>query len=142
MSLCPKCGSEIPDGELICPVCSYEIQLVPDYETLSSSLLDKNNALENDAELSDEIYKCLKSNLTESKVYTASEFTKSGNSSSGSEDFAYISAKVPSLMVAVAAGDSRQGHTHPLHHPEVTFDESALATGAAVYALAAFNRLK
>lgn len=99
-------------------------------------------ALENDAELADEIYKCLKSNLNEGKVYTASEFTKSGNSSSGSEDFAYISAKVPSLMVAVAAGDSRQGHTHPLHHPEVTFDESALAVGAAVYALAAFNRLK
>ena len=48
MSQCPKCGSEIPGGELICPVCNYEIQLVPDYETLSSSLLDKNNTAGND----------------------------------------------------------------------------------------------
>jgi len=34
MSVCPKCSAEIPEGELICPVCKTEIQLVPDYETL------------------------------------------------------------------------------------------------------------
>lgn len=99
-------------------------------------------ALVNDEELSEGIYKALKENLSASKVYTAGEFKKAGNSSSGSEDFAYISAKVPSLMVAVAAGDSRKGYKYPLHHPKVTFDENALATGAAVYTLAALDRLK
>ena len=41
MSLCPKCSAEIPEGELTCPVCHTEIQLVPDYETLNFDLLEK-----------------------------------------------------------------------------------------------------
>lgn len=97
--------------------------------------------LVNDAELSDEIFHVLKEELKDKKVYRASDFTREGNSSSGSEDFSYISAKVPSLMISVAAGDSRLGHTYPLHHPKVTFDESALAVGAAVYAISALKKL-
>ena len=49
----------------------------------------------------------------------------------GSEDFAYVSHKVPSVMLSLAAGSPADGHTYPLHHPKVTFDEAALPIGAA-----------
>lgn len=32
MRRCTYCHAEIPDGELICPSCGREVQLVPDYE--------------------------------------------------------------------------------------------------------------
>lgn len=38
MRICDHCGSRIPDGELICPKCSNEVQLVPDYETMESRI--------------------------------------------------------------------------------------------------------
>lgn len=55
----------------------------------------------------------------------------------GSEDFAYISQEVPSVMLALAAGESGKGYEYPLHHPKVAFDESALWRGSAAYAQAA-----
>ncbi len=54
--------------------------------------------------------------------------------SGGSEDFAYISHEIPSVMVALAAGERKEGYEYPLHHPKVCFDERALAYGAALYA--------
>ena len=53
----------------------------------------------------------------------------------GSEDFAYVSRKVPTLMLALAGGRPEQGYCFPLHHPKVVFDESALPYGAAAYAV-------
>jgi len=53
---------------------------------------------------------------------------------SGSEDFAYVSCKVPSVMVVMAAGDCNNGYTYPQHHPRVRFDSDALPYGAALYA--------
>ena len=47
----------------------------------------------------------------------------------GSEDFAYISQKVPSVTVAIAAGCKKDGHNYPLHNQSVTFDENALEVG-------------
>jgi len=58
--------------------------------------------------------------------------------SGGSEDFAYISHEVPSVMVALAAGEPSKGYAYPLHHPKADFDEAALCVGAALYAQAAF----
>lgn len=55
-----------------------------------------------------------------------------GKTSGGSEDFAYISREVPSVMVALAAGDKGKGYNYPLHHPKARFDESALPVGAAL----------
>lgn len=54
--------------------------------------------------------------------------------SSGSEDFAYISHRIPTVMAALAAGDSQRGYTQALHHPQTRFDEAALVYGAAAYA--------
>jgi hippurate hydrolase len=54
--------------------------------------------------------------------------------SGGSEDFAYIASKVPSVMIGLVAGSREQGYVYPLHHPKVRFDESVLLLGAELYA--------
>ncbi|MBQ7789413.1 MAG: amidohydrolase [Clostridia bacterium] len=56
----------------------------------------------------------------------------------GSEDFAYISHRVPSLMLAIGAGKKDDGYIYPLHNPKAMFDEKALAYGACAYATLAF----
>lgn len=61
---------------------------------------------------------------------------------SGSEDFAYISQQVPSVMLALAAGSPQAGYRYPLHHPQVTFDEAVLPIGSAVYAYTAMRWLE
>lgn len=60
----------------------------------------------------------------------------------GSEDFSYISHKVPSIMLALAAGEPKNGYAYPQHHPMVKFDESVLAVGSAVYAYTAMRWLE
>ena len=60
----------------------------------------------------------------------------------GSEDFAYVSQQVPALMLALAAGEPAKGYRFPQHHPKVKFDESVLATGAAVFAYCAVRYLE
>lgn len=60
----------------------------------------------------------------------------------GSEDFAYISHKIPTIMLALAAGHSDKGFTLPLHHPQIRFDEDALPVGAAIYAYTAMRWLE
>lgn len=74
--------------------------------------------------------------LGEDKVISAAKLASHGRPArgGGSEDFAYISQKVPSIMLALAAGAPEDGHHYPLHHPKVTFDEAVLPIGAAVLA--------
>ena len=52
----------------------------------------------------------------------------------GSEDFAYVSQRIPTLMLALSAGNSQEGYTHPLHHPKVRLDENAMPFGTAALA--------
>ena len=59
----------------------------------------------------------------------------------GSEDFAYISHKVPSVMVGLVAGSKYDGFNYPLHNSRVIFDENALKLGAKVYAWCAYRYL-
>ena len=59
----------------------------------------------------------------------------------GSEDFAYISREVPSVMLALSAGNSQEGFGYPLHHPKARFDEKALYIGSALYAAVALKYL-
>ena len=56
----------------------------------------------------------------------------------GSEDFAYLAEKVPSLFIFLGAGGENY---FPHHNPNVVFDERALTTGAALYANCAFEWL-
>lgn len=60
----------------------------------------------------------------------------------GSEDFAYVSHAVPSVMIALAAGETAKGFPFPQHHPKVKFDENALPIGAAIYAWNALRWLE
>ena len=57
----------------------------------------------------------------------------------GTEDFSYVSDRVPALMLWLGAGGK---DNYSLHNPNVVFDESALPVGAAVLANCAFHWLK
>ena len=57
----------------------------------------------------------------------------------GSEDFAYFTHKLPSVMVGISAGG---GDGYPLHHPKAVFDEGILSKGATMYALNAYTWLQ
>lgn len=93
-------------------------------------------ALENDEKMSDFLRESCVKVLGDERVYLSSEFPKGGVS--GSEDFAYIAEKVPSVMVGICAGDHRTVG-QPLHSPKVCFDETVMPYGAAVFAAAAFG---
>ena len=98
--------------------------------------------LKNDADLSRCAHFYLKKFFSPTRVKFSSDicFSEGGKRIGGSEDFAHFSHIVPSLLIALAAGDSREGYTYPLHHPKVRFDENALMIGASIYeALAMFD---
>lgn len=76
----------------------------------------------------------LREELGEKKVLLSSEMSGAGSKSTGSEDFAAISHRVPSAMIALAAGRRQDGYSHPAHHPRTMFDEAVLPCGAAAYA--------
>ena len=98
--------------------------------------------LVNDARLSDLALRMLTALLGSDGALRSDAMSGEGKKSTGSEDFAFVSHAVPSLMVALAAGRPQDGHAHPAHHPMTTFDEAALPTGAAVYAALALAALE
>ena len=57
----------------------------------------------------------------------------------GSEDFAYLAQKVPSLMLGISAGEREKGYHYPLHHEKAVFDEECLWRGAAALACLALG---
>ncbi len=59
----------------------------------------------------------------------------------GSEDFAFVSQKVPTAAAFLAAGSVDTGYPYINHHPKVLFDEDALYVGSAVYANSAIEWL-
>ena len=98
--------------------------------------------LQNSAEVSASVTASLKELLGSACAYTTKELNPDGGpSAGGSEDFAYISQKVPAVMIALAAGNPSKGYTYPLHHPKVRFDEEALPIGAAIHAYCAMKWL-
>lgn len=101
--------------------------------------------LNNDKDLSICAEKYVKELLDPGKAFSVAELNAMGGGSSksaGSEDFAYVSQEVPSIMLALAAGQPQKGYAYPQHHPMVKFDESALASGSAVYAYTAMRWLE
>ncbi len=65
-----------------------------------------------------------------------------GGKMTGSEDFGYVSEKVPSVMMALGGGSPEQGYPYPQHHPKVDFNEDVFYIGSAVYANTAMEWLK
>lgn len=98
--------------------------------------------LKNDRTLSGEIERYLTDAFGEDLVLNTEKMGGRTSKSGGSEDFSYISQKVPSLMLALAAGNSEEGYIYPQHHPKVRFDESVLPIGSAVLAHSAFSWLE
>ena len=97
--------------------------------------------LVNDKELAGQVYGCLSAAFGKTMILNAADH-QGASRGGGSEDFAYISHRIPSVMLAMAAGEPQKGFSHPLHHPKVRFDESILSTGAAVFAVCALDYLK
>lgn len=105
----------------------------------------------NDAKLSADVTSYMKELLGDKKAFTkgelltqATQASGSGKSTkaTGSEDFAYFSHEVPSIMLAISVGKPEDGYKYPLHHPKAVFDESALSIGSAVYAYNALRFLE
>lgn len=103
--------------------------------------------LDNDAALAECVPTYLRELLGPHGAFTAAQLTamaggKAQKKGGGSEDFAFVSQQVPSLMLALAAGTPADGYTYPQHHPMVRFDESILPKGAATYAYVAMRWLE
>ena len=102
--------------------------------------------LVNDRDLSVCCEQYVKDLLGSGKAFSVTELNAmSGGGSSksaGSEDFAYVSQEVPSIMLALASGQPEKGYGYPQHHPMVKFDEDALPVGSAVYAYTALRWLE
>lgn len=100
--------------------------------------------LVNDEELSKCAEKYTEELLGKDMALSVAKLSSMGGQSSksaGSEDFAYISHKVPTIMIALAAGQPENGYCYPQHHPKVMFDEAALTFGSGVYAYTAMRWL-
>lgn len=99
--------------------------------------------LVNDKDLSEKVTGYLKDLLGANRAFTTAELSGGKPArGGGSEDFAYVSHEVPSLMLALAAGEPSKGYPYPQHHPKVKFDESVLSTGAAVFVDCALQYLR
>ena len=103
--------------------------------------------LVNDRDLSACCETYVKELLGKGKAFSVAELNAmsgggSSSKSAGSEDFAYVSQEVPSIMLALASGQPEKDYGYPQPHPMVKFDESVLAGGSAVYAYTALRWLE
>ena len=58
----------------------------------------------------------------------------------GSEDFSFVTQKVPSTMLSLGS-TSPEGQSYPMHHPKVVFDEGSFVYGTAAYVQIALSYL-
>ncbi|MEA4847769.1 MAG: M20 family metallopeptidase [Clostridiaceae bacterium] len=65
-----------------------------------------------------------------------------GGKMTGSEDFGYVSEKVPALMMVLSGGSPEEGYPYPQHHPKINFNEDVFYIGSAVHANTAIEWLK
>ena len=98
--------------------------------------------LENNGRLSKEIEKYAKEILGEKFVVNASSFGEKQTHRGGSEDFSYVSKKVPSVMLGVAAGEPEKGFKYNQHHPKVVFDENVMEKCCALLSYCAIKWLE
>lgn len=65
-----------------------------------------------------------------------------GMQGGGSEDFAFVSVRVPSVTFILTSGNSEDGFDHPAHSPKARYDESSLPVGTAVHVYNAIRWLQ
>ena len=97
----------------------------------------------NDQTLSDCFAQWSRELLGPQRAFTTAQLN-GGKSSrgGGSEDFAYVTQEIPSVMLALAAGEPDKGFPYPQHHPKVRFDDSVLPIGTAMFVYGAIQFLK
>lgn len=61
---------------------------------------------------------------------------------SGSEDFGFVSEKIPVTMMMLGAGTPANGYVYPQHHPKARFDDTSLQHGVAAYVYIAMRWLE
>lgn len=88
-----------------------------------------------DGELAENTLRYMKSLFGESAVDLS--VVSGGKAGGGSEDFAFVSHRVPTVSMFLVAGSSDDGYVFGQHHPEVRFDDSVLYRGSAAYAYTA-----
>jgi hippurate hydrolase len=103
--------------------------------------------LANDGSLSAAAYRYTRELFGADKVLSVADLQAAGtggknSQTAGSEDFAYVSQEVPSIMLALASGSPKNGYPYPQHHPKVKFDDAVLSAGSAVYAYCAVRWLE
>ena len=92
-----------------------------------------------DPELSVDILKYMKELFGESAIDLS--VISGGKAGGGSEDFAFVSHRVPTVSMFLTAGSSNDGYIFSQHHPKVRFDDSVLYRGSAAYAFVALRWL-
>lgn len=60
----------------------------------------------------------------------------------GSEDFAFVSHKVPAISMYMAAGNSAEGYHYNIHNPKLTLDDSILWKGSVAHVYIALKWLE
>ena len=95
----------------------------------------------NNPELYNEIYKINAELFGEDNIKSFDDVYVGGKLT-GSEDFGYVSEKVPAILMALGGGSPEEGYPYPQHHPKVNFSEDAFYRGSAVYANTAIEWLK
>lgn len=94
--------------------------------------------LYNDAQYGAQLLNSLRQALPEALLIDGAAFARNDSQKQkGSEDFACFSHKVPSVMLALAAGRAEEGFSYPLHHPKMRVDLRAMTSGICAYAAAA-----
>ncbi|MCK5759320.1 MAG: amidohydrolase [Clostridiales bacterium] len=123
--------TEIAEGICASFRCKAEIQL-----------FNSCPVVWNDKNLNSELAKYSLDMLGEDIVLDYEAVYEKSHKMNGSEDFAYICEKIPAIMVKLVAPGNEGGANFPHHHPTVMFNESVMATGAAIYSNSAINWLK
>ena len=65
-----------------------------------------------------------------------------GKPGGGSEDFAFVSHKVPTVGMLLSTGNAKEGYCYTQHNPKAKFDDSVLFRGSAAYVYAAARWLE
>lgn len=65
-----------------------------------------------------------------------------GKPGGGSEDFAFVSHRVPTVGMMISTGNAKEGFCYTQHNPKVKFDDSVLYRGTAAYVYAAARWLE
>lgn len=60
----------------------------------------------------------------------------------GSEDFAFISHKIPTVGLFMSAGNTKEGYEYNIHNPKLKLDDSILWIGSAAHAYMAMRWLE